>query len=368
MEKLKNIAVVGVIALIIFGFSLAGIILPDKDFSISERRHLAKVPQISKISDILQEDEEYASEFESYALDQFPMREKLRTLKAAVSYYGMQKTDNNGIYIEKGYASKLDYPLDDDSVSHAVERVEYIYNSIIKGKTSRVYLSVIPDKNYFLAYEKGYPSIDYNGLTESVSRELYFAEYIDIFPYLELEDYYKTDTHWKQEKISNAAGHIAERMGAGFEDKYEIKELDCPFYGVYCGQAALPMRADTIKYIDSPVFSQCRVFDYETNRETRLYDMEKAKGSDPYEMFLGGAKSLITIENPEADDNRELIIFRDSFGSSLAPYFVSSYSKITIADTRYIHPSVLKNYVSFDDADVLFIYSTLLLNNSELMK
>lgn len=365
IEKIKNISVVSLTSLTILGLSAAGILLPDKDFSVSERRTLAKSPEISQL---LQADGKYMSEFEDYALDQFPFREKFRTLKSVVSYYAMHKTDNNGIYIDNGYASKLEYPLNEESLNHAAERIEYIYNNLIAGKTENVYLSVIPDKNYFMGYAKGYPSIDYSLLTDKITAELSFAEYIDIFPLLDLTDYYKTDTHWKQEKISDAAEYITERMGSPFHKEYEVKTLDSSFYGVYCGQAALPMKADTIKYIYSPSFSACKVFDYETNSCMEIYDMEKAKGADPYEMFLGGSKGIITIENPLVQNGRELVVFRDSFGSSLVPYFINSYSKITVADTRYIHPSYLKNYIDFDNADVLFIYSTLILNNSILMK
>ena len=35
---------------------------------------------------------------------------------------------------------------------------------------------------------------------------------------------------------------------------------------------------------------------------------------DMYEIFLGGSKSLISIENPNAKTDRELVMFRDSFG------------------------------------------------------
>ena len=43
-----------------------------------------------------------------------------------------------------------------------------------------------------------------------------------------------------------------------------------------------------------------------------MYDFEKGEGRDPYELFLSGSLSYITIENPSAQTNRELIIFRDS--------------------------------------------------------
>ena len=109
-------------------------------------------------------------------------------------------------------------------------------------------------------------------------------------------------------------------------------------------------------------------FDYETNSDMPVYSMELAGGRDPYEMFLGGSKSLITIENPDALSDKELIIFRDSFGSSLTPLLIESYSKITVIDIRYIMSSNLGMFVDFDNQDVLFMYSLPVLNNSSTIK
>jgi len=81
-------------------------------------------------------------------------------------------------------------------------------------------------------------------------------------------------------------------------------------------------------------------------------------------MFLGGADALLTIENPNAVTNKELILFRDSFGSSLAPYLAEGYQKITMVDIRYIQPEMLGYFIEFEGQDVLFLYSTLILNNS----
>ena len=85
-------------------------------------------------------------------------------------------------------------------------------------------------------------------------------------------------------------------------------------------------------------------------------------------MFAGGSDALVTIENPDADTERELILFRDSFGSSIAPLFMAGYSKVTLVDIRYIQSSMLGQFIEFDDQDVLFLYSTLLLNNSMGMR
>ena len=110
------------------------------------------------------------------------------------------------------------------------------------------------------------------------------------------------------------------------------------------------------------------MYDFQNDREISIYDMEKALGRDPYEIYLSGAISLITIENPNATTGKELIIFRDSFGSSLAPLLVEGYEKITLVDIRYLRSDMLSKFITFENQDVLFLYSTLVLNNSETLK
>ncbi|MBQ5777396.1 MAG: hypothetical protein IIV97_01125, partial [Oscillospiraceae bacterium] len=60
---------------------------------------------------------------------------------------------------------------------------------------------------------------------------------------------------------------------------------------------------------------------------------------------------------------------RDSFCSSLLPLFAEEYAKITAVDIRYIPSAALGNFIpDFDGADVLFLYSTGMLNQSGAMR
>ena len=77
---------------------------------------------------------------------------------------------------------------------------------------------------------------------------------------------------------------------------------------------------------------------------------------------------IIEMTNPNAETERELIIFRDSFSSSLAPLLLEGYSKITLLDLRYISISMLKDYVTFSNQDVLILYNTTIINNSDMIK
>ena len=63
-----------------------------------------------------------------------------------------------------------------------------------------------------------------------------------------------------------------------------------------------------------------------------------------------------------------MVLFRDSFGSSLAPLLLQGYRKVTLVDIRYMDPKLLGDYVNFQSADVLFLYSTLVLNSSGALR
>lgn len=364
-EKTKNITLVIMTVLFLYGFSLWSILKPADTESVSERRPLATFPTVSGESAL---SGTFMTDFEKYTLDQFPLRDRFRTLKAATTFYIWGQKDNNRIYIKDGHASKLEYPYNEESVEYAAERFRFVYDRYMADKDMSVYLSVIPDKNYFMAQENGYPAIDYDEFISHLKDNTDFAEYIDIVPLLELSDYYYTDTHWRQEEIQDVAGYLASGMGVNLSDEYTINQIDTPFYGVYYGQSALPLTADVLYYLDSPTLNGCKVYDYETNAYIPVHDLEKTKGNDPYEMFLSGSKSLITIENPNADTDNELILFRDSFGSSIAPLLAEGYAKITLVDIRYISPNVLEQFITFENQDVLFLYSVSVLNNSITIK
>ena len=340
---------------------------PVQDISGSERRKLAQMPEVS-LDSVL--GGKFMTEFETFTLDQFPLRDTFRKLKALVHYHVLQQGDNNGIYVEQGYAAKLEYPLNETSVDSALEKFNRIFETYLKDTQCKVFASVVPDKGLYLAEVNGYPAMNYRKLFDKVAAGMDWASYVDISDLLETEDYYRTDTHWRQEKLTEVAGRLCEAMGTGSFAAEELTAVavERPFYGVYYGQAALPMEPETIFYLENALLSGCTVYNYETGKTTDIYDLEKLQSRDLYDVFLSGAAALLQITNPAATTDRELVVFRDSFGSSLIPLLVKDYAAVTVVDTRYIAADLLGQYLSFDDQDVLFLYSTLILNSSGALK
>lgn len=364
-ERKKNRVTLCLLAALLAGFGLWGLVRPGQDISDVERRKLAQRPELT--ADALLTGT-FQRQTEKWAADQFPLRQSFRRIKAAVNTYVLGQWDTNGVYLAEGYAERLDYPIRAESLAHAAGRMQYLYERYLQESGGQLYLAVIPDKNAFLAAENGYPTMDYAALTEQLRQQTPFLQYIDLSGQLTKEDYYRTDLHWRQERLEGVARYLAGAMGTQLMGTYRQVTLPRPFYGVYYGYAALPMEPDALTYLTGDALEKYRVYNYETDSWGGVYDLEKAEGRDMYEVFLSGSVSLLRIENPEAETERELVIFRDSFASSLAPLLAEGYRAVTLIDIRYIPSAYLGSYVDFSGKDVLFLYSTGVLNHSETLK
>lgn len=340
---------------------------PAKELSVSERRPLRQMPALTA-QNLLSGS--FMERFEDFAVDQFPLRDTFRTGKSLFVYNILQQKDNNGIYLTQGHSAKLEYPLNEVSVNYALGRFQRIYKDYLEKSNCKIYAAVIPDKGYYLAAENGYPAMDYSRLNSLVEEGVLWAEKIPVAQWLSGEDYYRTDAHWRQEQLVLVAQKLCAAMDAAppKEQDFTPTLVSQKFYGVYYGQAALPMQPDALYVMKSENLENVRVYNYETKSYQPVYDIGKLSGNDPYDVFLSGAQALLTIENPNAGTEKELVVFRDSFMSSLAPLLTQSYRKITLVDIRYIYSALLGEHLIFDSQDVLFAYSTSILNNSATLK
>lgn len=354
-EKILSISFV----LFLTIFFILNIFIKDIDISSSERRKLEKFPKIS-MENIF--DGSFMEDFDLYTVDQFVFRDEFRTIKANVNYNIFKKLDNNGIYVIDDYIFKSEYPINIKSIENFIDKINLA--SSFLSPNNKVYYAIIPDKNYYVNNSK-YLNIDYNLMYEKLKEIKH--EYIELRDILTLDDYYRTDTHWKQENLSKVVDKLGESMNFEINTNY-IKEQYEPFYGVYYGQSALNIDPDKIIYLKNNIIENSKVYYYEDKKNNKVYTLDKLENLDKYDIYLGGASSFVEIVNPNNKTGRELVLFRDSFGSSLAPLLIDAYSKITLIDIRYINSSAYLNMIDFKDQDILFLYSTLIVNNSSTLK
>lgn len=366
MKKIRLISNAVVFCLVILTLSLMLFLSPEKTISKSERRPLVTMQSLKE------NDTHIFDEIEGYFLDQFPLRDSFRSIKAFAFMDVLKKNDNNDIYVQDGTVIKIEEKLDEAQVQYTVDLVNKVVDKYFSD--DKVYYSIVPDKHYYASKGNGYPAMDYDKLFTLVHDGLFGMEYIDITDKLSLSDYYKTDSHWSQDKILGVADKLVSSMNPSahvFDTEWKTNTLS-PFYGVYYGQSALSLSPDEIKYLSNDVTDNMVmtvIDDMGKRHEYPVYVTDMFKNNDPYDMFAAGAQHLVIIENPNAKNDKELVVFRDSFGSSIAPLLAMGYKKVTFVDLRYIVPDFIKQISGFgDDVDVLFLYSTGIINGGRALK
>jgi len=181
--------------------------------------------------------------------------------------------------------------------------------------------------------------------------------------------YYRTDSHWRQEKLFPVADTLAAGMGFDLDHESYTGEGFDRFYGVYYGQSALNIKPDEMIWLVSDTTKNAVVNNMEKpGQRFPVYDLSQLDTVDPYSLFMCGPSAIVTARNPGNASGRKLILFRDSFASALSPLLLDAYSEITLIDLRYVQPDALGQMVDFTGQDVLFMYSAGLFNTSDSVR
>ena len=355
-NKVKNIVLSIIFITFLFTFMIVNIVKKDDDISYSERRKLQKMPKITYDSVI---NGTYFNTLDKYTTDQFILRDNFRKIKIDIDL--LTKNNYNKLYLYKDYIIEETYPLNKESVINVTNKINNIKRTYL-NETNNIYYSIVPDKNYFVNDDN--LKLDYDELKNIMNSNL-DIKYIDIFNELSLEDYYKTDTHWREEKLFKVVNKLSKEMNFNIDNNYSFKRIS-DFNGTYSSRIVKEDIKDEIYILDN--VNDMNVYNYETNGYEKVYNLTKLNSFDKYNVYLSGSVSLLKIESMNTSSNKELIVFRDSYGSSLIPLMMNGYKSITVVDTRYISSSMLSNYIDFNNKDILFLYSTLLINDSFTLK
>lgn len=352
---MKNKILTIIFLIIVFGLGLISICTKDILISKFERRSLAQFPK--------ELDEDFTNDLDDYLVDQFAYRNEFIFLNSSVNRNILGKLDEKNVYVIDDNIYEVNYPLNEKSVVVWTSKMNFITKKYFKNYD--VYYSIIPDKSYFLDSGK-YLKLDYGKIFNILNNSMN-GKYINITDDLTINDYYLTDIHWKQENIFDIAIKIMKDMNNSYIQTEYIEKSYNDFYGASYSKGSSNLNKDTLKYLTNNNLSEIKVNHLEHGIKN-IYDEPKLYGVDSYDVFLSGPSSYLEIENKEQENEKTLIIFRDSFGSSIIPFFVPYYSKIVVIDLRYIDLSLIEEKLNYDNCDVLYLYSTLIVNSSDILK
>lgn len=388
MSKKYSIFITTLFCLFTFGFGAALILSPSRDFSDQENRYLA---QFRAPTPATLRSGEFMEKFEDYVSDQFPLRDQWIQLKA-LSERALGKQENNKVYF--GTDGQTLFAHFTAPTQEELKQKAGFVNKLGENLDVPVYFSLVPDKSFVLSERlpANAPNVD-DGSTIDRVRELcgdllpdkgrpwselppedavFQVNFIDLRGALAgTEDsFYRTDHHWTTMGAQRACQALLEGMGlvsqaAGTDGlSYQAlpyTQVSGSFYGTtYSAAGAGWVEPDSIHAVipEGGTKGRVTVTGYPEGQpiESSLYHPEKLEVKDKYAYFLGGNQPLCVIENPDAA-NGKLLVVRDSYSDSLAPFLAEEFREVHLFDLRYNNLS-LKQYAADHEIDqVLVLYS-----------
>ena len=339
------------------GVCVISLLLPDKDFSPLENRFLQKPPRLSMET---LGSGKFMGDAEKYVSDHIVGRDFWVAAKAWSERLSGKK-ENNGVYF--GTQDTLINRVKDPDQSKLEKDMGYV-DALVGNVSVPVYFGLIPSAAEIWRdrLPAGAPTADEKAIID----KLYFstgASTIDLYSALAAhsgEDiYYRTDHHWTSLGAYYGANAIFEALGMEPIDlaDYQKTTVTSQFNGTSfstSGVRWLPPDA-----IDTYVPDQgIKVTSYfkGTPEEGSLYVDSYLNVKDKYSYFLGGRQPLCVVEK-ERSTGPKVLVIRDSYSDSLAPFLTERFSEVHLFDPRDNLTSV-KGYVEEHSIDaVIVLYS-----------
>ena len=358
-KNIPNIILLVSLACIIAFFSLSYIFTPNVGFSEDENRVLQGTPRFT-VEKLL--DGTYTRQLHDYFSDQINFRTAMIRLKASIEL-ALGKNENNTILLGKdGYLIET-HQYTEDNYSYLKRnllKIENLMNSLEENEI-QVHSAIIPRKVDILQSKlPPYYSDDRNqeiwslvsdqhlNLTDILSKRQSFGN--DVF--------YKTDHHWTADGAYYAYAELLALFGSYSQPKsfFELELLSDSFYGTTFSKSGFFFASADSIY--APKANADRYFTtiVDTGIEFEgFYDIDYLSKKDKYSVFLSGNNAHVKITDKEDDSKETLLIIKDSFSHSLAPYLCEHYN-LELIDPRYYIGSIEEYILENDIKNVLFIF------------
>ena len=370
-RKRSDVIITVVFLFFVYGVAIANLWVKDRTFSEMEKRMLAKFPKFTMeglLSGTFREN------YETYVADQFVARDSFIKVKSLGELLQGKKV-NNGVYYGKdGYLAEQLMELDEVQLRKNMEAVKRFAKNL-KEKNQRedtqvqVSFLLIPgsgavNKDLFPTF---LPDVDQERVIEELYQELAELDVTCVDLYSMLEDhrdeelFYRTDHHWTSPGAYYGYRAFMEAKDNGAEtvslSEYEETVQSESFYGtLYSRTGAFWLKPDVIRTFVPETGIYVERMDGNHVQQSELYVEEWLLKKDQYSMFLGGNQPLGIIYT-EREELPRLLVLRDSYFDSMAPFLIPHYSQIHMIDFRYNRADV-EQYMKEQGIDeVLICYS-----------
>ena len=354
-----NVILAGAFLLILLLFFLINLFVRDRDFSDAENRKLAQKPQLTTASLL---DGSYFSDLTSYTADQFFGRDRWMSMKLKAETL-MGRKDASGIYLGKDdYLLGAPETPDPEALSRTIGRI----NSFATTHSDlSMRMLLVPDAAMILSDKlpKNAPVrdqlADMDAASAQLSGSVQFISAADaLSSHSDEYIYYKTDHHWTSlgayYTFTAAAGQLGIATPVSNYDTYTVTDS---FEGTLSSKSGSHRTKDSIDiYQPKSDVTYYVTYADSTQRICSLYHSECLNVKDKYTVFFGGNHPKVEISTT-ANNERVLLLFKDSYANSFVQFLTPYYQKIIMIDPRYYYDSLDSILTSEGVTDVLFLYS-----------
>ncbi|MBS6445633.1 MAG: hypothetical protein KH373_07505 [Ruminococcus sp.] len=373
LKQLKISALIFIILLIVLPIATA--FSKKETKSNMENRTLATFPKFS-IQSV--RDKSFMNGFESYISDHFIGRIKWIELKVDTELLIGKKEINNIYITDNMLLEKLQEPnypeinKSVDAINNLAERFKNPEYYVLVAPTSAgIYLDKLPNNAPQVQQKEAVIDYIYGSLSDNItSIDVYNNLYASKDEYI----YYRNDHHWTSLGAYYAYNTAIQKLG--FTpipySKFNIEHASDDFKGTFYSKSLYNgIKADTIDIytMDKSKGIQSMVVNDGTSETTfdTLYDRSYLDTKDKYGTFLSENNPIVTVKTNIQNDKKILII-KDSYANSVVPFLAEHYSEITILDLRYIGITS-ENIVNINDYNqVLFLYNASTIAQDENLK
>ncbi len=350
MKNTLNRCYVTILSVVILLASIAFFIMPDRKYSEAENRNLQLAPDMTTDAII---SGEFSDAFGSYFADQFPLRDSFVAIKAYLELLQGKRENNRVIYAENDtLVARGDITENRMSDNFAAISDFAVRNSIdltvaALPRSIDVFTERLP---------ADYPVQDDHTVWEDYKSKASTHSFktADLYDILcESNEYYRTDHHYTTKGAYLTYKTLGDYLDYKPlpEDSFRIETVTNSFCGTSMRSSGFYLaKKDSIK-----LYRYDSDTEYDITADGQnigLYDPSKLDTADKYAVFLGGNHARVDISKSE-QGRRKLLIIRDSFADSIAP-FLAIHFDIIMVDLRYFTDN-LSNIVLEEDVDKVLI-------------
>lgn len=353
-----------VFLIFIYGMALWFLFSPKTDYSSSEKRYLQKFPD-ANVEKVLSG--EFGSEFETFFADRFPQRNTWVGLNAyttlAEGNNGASGVYNckNGYLINKPVSTDNNLDKNVGAVVDFAKTIDALTTVMLVPSTGYIADDVLPT-----FHDKYNDDEDISRISSTLSKDK--IGFVDLRERFKSEYkngsqlYYKTDHHWTTKGAYTGYQELCKALGITPIDDSTLKKDSYPdFYGTtYSSSGFWLTPPDNIEIWSNPKNSDKNISVKITegaNVKTSgsMYFTDHLKEDDKYPVFIDGNHALTEITNTNAK-NGTILLIKDSFSHSLAPFLAENYSKVVLVDLRYYKESVSQLVSTYNPEQVVVLY------------